>query len=220
MRRMRWAMYAWPGLPHVWIRGSWSALAVAVAAGVLLNLALLSTVVWTELLAEGLRKSLWLGLLIGWPAAALFEAAWLRRQIGRERPDAPVEPGEATFEEAQEHYLKGNWFEAERVLGILLRRNTRDLEARLMLATMYRHTRRLEEAARQLDALDRCEGAERWQWEIARERELSAEARTNEMEKNADGNAEAVTAQDDAALQVEAPSAERTTPPDGMMHAA
>jgi hypothetical protein len=213
---MRWAMYAWPGLPHVWIRGSWAALVVAVAAGVLLNLTLLSTVVWTELLAEGLRKALWLGLLIGWPAAALFEAAWLRREMSRERPDAPVEPGEATFEEAQEHYLKGNWFEAERVLGILLRRNVRDLEARLMLATMYRHTRRLDEAARQLDSLDRCEGAERWQWEIGRERELLAEARTQEAENRT----EAAPAQEEAASQVELQAADQTTRPDEMMHAA
>jgi hypothetical protein len=215
MRRMRWAIYAWPGLPHLWTRGSWSALAVAVAVGALLNLALLATFVWTELLAEGLRKSLWLGLLIGWPAAALFSAAWLRRQVGRERPDAPGETGGATLEEAQGHYLKGNWFEAERVLGILLRRNTRDLEARLLLATMYRHTRRFDEAARQLDSLGRCEGAEKWEWEICRERELLAEARKDELENST----EAAPAQDDAAPPAEA-APDHTTPPDEMMHAA
>jgi thioredoxin-like negative regulator of GroEL len=163
-------------------------------------------------------------LLIGWPAAALFSAAWLRRQAAKERTD-PVEAGEATFEEAQEHYLKGNWFEAERVLGILLRRNTRDLEARLMLATLYRHTRRFDEAARQLDSLGRCEGAEKWEWEICRERELLAEARTEGDSpvfadtKTGTVPTEAEPAQDDAAPQVEA-APDRTTPPDEMMHAA
>jgi hypothetical protein len=215
MRRTRWTMYAWPGLPHLWTRGSWSALAVAVSAGALLNLALLATLVWTELLAEGFRQTLWLGLLIGWPAAALFSAAWLRRQANREQPASPGESGAATFEEAQEHYLKGNWFEAERVLGILLQRNARDLEARLMLATLCRHTRRLDEAARQLDLLGRCEGAERWDWEICRERELLTEARADELENRT----EAAAAQDDAAPPAAA-APDHTTPPDEMMHAA
>jgi hypothetical protein len=41
-----------------------------------------------------------------------------------------------------------------------------------------RHTRRFDEATEQLDLLTRLEGAEKWQWEIHRERELLSEART------------------------------------------
>jgi cytochrome c-type biogenesis protein CcmH/NrfG len=41
-----------------------------------------------------------------------------------------------------------------------------------MLATLYRHTRRYDEAAKQLDRLDRLDEAVKWRWEIEREREL------------------------------------------------
>jgi cytochrome c-type biogenesis protein CcmH/NrfG len=73
--------------------------------------------------------------------------------------------------------LKGNWFEAERELNKLLRRDNRDLEARLMLATLLRHTKRFDEATRQLNVLVRLEGAKRWELEIRREGELITEAR-------------------------------------------
>jgi hypothetical protein len=54
----------------------------------------------------------------------------------------------------------------------LLRKNLRDLEARLMLATLLRHSGRVDEAKRQLDTLARFEGAGKWELEIQRERDL------------------------------------------------
>jgi cytochrome c-type biogenesis protein CcmH/NrfG len=74
--------------------------------------------------------------------------------------------------------LKGDYYQAEHVLEELLRRNLRDVDARLMLATLLRHTGRLDEAAGQLDTLVRLEGASKWQWEIEQERDLLAEAKT------------------------------------------
>jgi cytochrome c-type biogenesis protein CcmH/NrfG len=73
-----------------------------------------------------------------------------------------------------EYYLKGDYYQAEHILEDLLRRNLRDLDARLMLATVLRRTDRVSEAVRQLDAMARFEGAGKWQCEMQRERRLLA----------------------------------------------
>jgi len=174
MGRMPWAVYLWPGLPHVWKRAAWSGLAVAVGFAVLLNLALVSTLVWTELElpATGSRNYVWLAVVIIWVGSAVFSFAWGRRQ-----PDTDVASTEdASFGEALDRYLQQNWYEAERSLGDLLRRNPRDLDARLMLAAVLRHTGRLCEAAGQLDRLSRIEGSRKWELEIVQERRWLAEA--------------------------------------------
>jgi hypothetical protein len=76
------------------------------------------------------------------------------------------------FREALGEYLKGHWLEAEASLGLLLRHDPRDVEARLMLASVFRHTSRLPQARRQLVALSRLEGAEKWRTEITAELDL------------------------------------------------
>ncbi|MCR4413284.1 MAG: tetratricopeptide repeat protein [Thermoguttaceae bacterium] len=76
--------------------------------------------------------------------------------------------------------MKGNWFEAECLLSRILKRNPRDLEARLMLATLLRHTGRRDEAARQLDRLERFEGSGKWVLEISRERQQLQAAKSDE----------------------------------------
>jgi len=76
-----------------------------------------------------------------------------------------------------EFYLQGQWFEAEKKLVSLLRQNPRDVEARLLIATLFRHTRRWEEALRQLDQLERLEASRAWALEIHRERELIRQAK-------------------------------------------
>ena len=48
-----------------------------------------------------------------------------------------------------------------------------------MLATMLRHTGRLDEANRQLDQIELIEHSRQWELEINRERQLSADARKN-----------------------------------------
>jgi hypothetical protein len=57
-----------------------------------------------------------------------------------------------------------------------LGREPRDLEARLMLATLLRHTRRLEDARRELELIERFEGSGKWAWEIRQERAILAQA--------------------------------------------
>ena len=172
--RRQWATYLWPGLPRLWTRGSWSALAVAAGFAALVNLALLSTLVWSELFAPEVRTACWTAVAAIWGGSAALCYGWDRR---RQAAGGQSRPAERSFEEALDHYLQGNWFEAERVLVGVLRRNPRDIDARLMIATLLRHTGRLDEAARQLDQLQRLEDARKWESEISRERELVAEAR-------------------------------------------
>jgi hypothetical protein len=90
--------------------------------------------------------------------------------------------------------LQGNWFQAERVLSARLRKDAGDLDARLLLATLLRRTGPLEEAQREVDLLERCEGAWKWGPEIHRERQLLTEAKTkNEAGLGPSGAAESQT---------------------------
>ncbi len=174
MRKMPWAVYLWPGLPQLAGRGSWAALAVAIGAAALLCVALLGTFVWTELLTANLRILYWLLLLALWTGSAgLF--AWMdyRRSM---RPEP--EGSKDLFRQSLDHYLQGNWLDAQQALGRLLRGNRRDVEARLLLATLLRHTGRPVEAARQLDVLAGLDEARKWDLEIRHERELLAAARS------------------------------------------
>ncbi len=171
MRRMPKAMYVWPGLPQLWKGGNWYALAVAATAAALLNLLLAVTFGWSELIAPATRTALWIGMFAGWITAIAATEMRYRRTNPAEDTDADTD----RYCEAIEFYLKGDYFQAERLLSGLLRRDARDAEARLTLATLMRRTGRFDEATRQLDRLVRIEAAEKWELEIERERELLAE---------------------------------------------
>jgi hypothetical protein len=173
MRRMRWIAYLWPGLPQLWKYGSWLGLAVALGTAAGLDLLLLVSFGWSELISPNLRNTLWAAFGGFWVAAAIWSAKQCRRRAATANPD----PKTDIFAEALDYYLKGDYYQAESLLEGLLRKNLRDLDARLMLATLLRHTGRHDEATRQLDTLTRFEGAGKWQWEIQRERDLLAAAR-------------------------------------------
>jgi thioredoxin-like negative regulator of GroEL len=89
-----------------------------------------------------------------------------------------VDPQRDGFPDAIQLYLKGDYYRAEGVLQRLIAMDTGDADARLMLATLLRHAGRCDEAVGQLDALSLVDGAEKWQLEIARERQRLADAKT------------------------------------------
>lgn len=164
MVRMPWTTYLWPGLPHLWYGGLWSGLALATGFAILVNVLLLATFVWVELVDPRQLQWAWLatgGLWVGSAAVS----AWYGRGVPRRGKAA-----EAMFREALREYLQGSWFEAEQTLGRLLRLQPRDVEARLMLATLARRTGRYQEALEQLDRLELLEDASKWAREIAEER--------------------------------------------------
>ncbi len=162
-----WMTLLWPGLTQVWMRGSWTALAVAVVVGGTLNTALLATLVWRDLLPEQVRNTLWLAIGVLWAAGAFYSAFC---ESGAP-PHRRLDPAEDAFPKAVAEYLKGNWYEAERTLAALLRQDVRDVPARLLLVSLLRRTGRLEEAGRQLDTLARFETADPWELEMKRERQ-------------------------------------------------
>jgi hypothetical protein len=178
--------WLWPGLVRAWL-GEWPGLGQAACFALLVDGMLLSTVVWDEVLGSTATG-------IGWSVVAL---AWLIGAIaGRRRlkelldsiGDAP-QSSNATqdlFPEALNEYLQGNWLVAEEKCRELVRRRRDDVEARLMLATLLRHTERYDEARRALDDLEKFDGAGRWEMEIDCERRLLDDA---VAESDADGSA-------------------------------
>ncbi|MGD9648919.1 MAG: hypothetical protein AB7U73_24620 [Pirellulales bacterium] len=164
---MQWSTCLWPGLAPLWLRGQWSALALAAGFSLLLNAALAVSLVWTELVSPPARGAIWLAVAAIWTTSLIVSARWLAQERRRERLDR----GQDLLPRIQGEYLQGHWIEAEAGLLDLLADRPRDAEARLLLATLYRHTSRVEEAASQLGHLERLDTALQWQWEIARERD-------------------------------------------------
>lgn len=169
-----WAIYLWPGLPQLWLTGSWYGLFAALVFALMLDLALAGSLVWSELLPSEIRNILWITVLASWASAAAYTARWHPGILSASGASAP----DGMFSRALEQYLRGNWFETERMLAEMLRNSPQDPEARLLLATLLRHTGRLDEASRQLRELGKLEAANRLAMEISRERRALAEART------------------------------------------
>jgi hypothetical protein len=199
MGRMPWATYLWPGLPRLCREGTWWSLAVAVGFGCLVNLALMATLLWSELFTPLVRNLVCVAAAVIWGSSVMLSYGWDRR-----RPSpSQTGPAEDTFREALNHYLKGNWFESEQLVRGLLARNARDLDAGLMLATLLRHTGRFEEAERQLDRIERFDGCEKWELEVSAERESLTQARNSgaleSAPQTAPGPADSPTEMADAA---------------------
>ncbi|HID74570.1 MAG TPA: hypothetical protein EYP56_01075 [Planctomycetaceae bacterium] len=186
MRRTPWATYVWPGLPQLWSHGAWSGLFFAIGFAALVNLGLATSLLWSELFTPAMRILVWLAVGGFWVISAVFSYRWHRQY-----PVGLVTAwSEGQFRQAVAHYLKGDWFEAEHVLVGLLQRDPRDVDATLMLATLLRHTRRLGEAGACLSRLERLDGAEKWELEIRRERELLQAASMSRLDQDGAGNSE------------------------------
>ncbi len=187
MRRLRWLTLGWPGLPQLWFAGSLPGLAIAIGFAALLNLGLLSSRLWTELFSSQIQTLIWLAVGVFWLAAIAASAKW----IAGLSMSGPSGDDEGLFNLARSEYLRGNWFEAEVTLDRLLTRNVLDVEARLMLAMLLRHTRRDAEASEHLARLSRMDGAERWQLEISREQaRLAVRAHQSAKDAGADDESE------------------------------
>jgi len=154
-------------------------LMAAVAFGTALNLLLVSSFVWPELWPSSL-------VVVGWlivVATGCFCAFRAYRGLAELTCAARVDD-RGLFIQAQGEYLKGHWYEAETLLQQLFRQSPRDADAQLMLATLYRHTRRFADAQACLERLECLDGADRWHWEIARERQLIEDAAQSAAEEH------------------------------------
>ena len=180
---MNWGpalLCCWPGLPGLWYRGRWSSLFLAVTFAVLLNLTILASFIWTGVFEDDAFPAIaWPVLLLTWFGSAMIARRNLPDVMSLTKEDpvfAADEESEtavdALFIEARREYLKGHWNEAQSLLQRQLNRYPRDIESRLLLATLFRHTRQFDDALIQLNQIGKFDPAINWKNEIAREREL------------------------------------------------
>jgi hypothetical protein len=152
----------------LWLRGDRAALFLAVGFSALVNLAVIATWGWTELLTWPLLTVAWGGVVLFWLVSlvsAVPQIAALTRVLS---PEKAMD----LFRAAQGEYLRGIWFEAELVLNKLLEHNAQDADAHLLLMSLARRTGQLEEARERLRGLEALAGAGKWRLEIARESQL------------------------------------------------
>ena len=181
MRYRRKILCLWPGLPELWLQGRVSALAMAVAFSGLLQGMMLTSFVWPELAPPGVRTAGWFTLLCVW----LFALGVSLRRMPYLAGERYHECTDALFREAQTEYLKGNWYQAQSLLEQVLGQNAGDVDAGLMLASLYRRVRQIGEAKEQLRRLGQFELSEKWRLEIQREF-----GQLDQLESNSDATEE------------------------------
>lgn len=180
----------WPGLPQLWYRGVWQGLVPAILFALFLNLLLVARLVYPQWLSPvAVRVGCW--LLVGlWLATSVRAIRSLPRLL------APrlVEGVKDVFPDAQENFLAGRWFEAERLLRECLEIDSRDASAWLQLAAVYRITGRLEESQEAIERLRSLETGSAWWMEIAAEEQrLRAAVESREEAQEEDAEAKSPT---------------------------
>ncbi len=159
----------WPGTNGLFRKGRWSFLIIALAFAFCLDGFLIANFFWSEYISVTQRNVGCLILLVVW--CGLGQIAFLlekKLEIVR-----TADAKQNRFGDAIVQYLQGNWFETECFLGEILKKNPRDVEALLMLATLYRHTNRVTEGIPILLNLRKIEESRKWFIEIETELALS-----------------------------------------------
>ncbi|QDU27921.1 hypothetical protein ETAA8_30120 [Anatilimnocola aggregata] len=162
----------WPGLARLWLRGEIRGLLTAVAFTLAVNFALITTLVWPQLVSRQLPP--WLVPTTAWIVVVWFWVAGMRAggqlaaAIARANRPADKQSFEL-YRQAQLEYLKGHLLEAESRLLTLLNRTPGDVEARLLLASVQRRTKRPAEARQSLAQLAELSGSALWSEEVQRE---------------------------------------------------
>lgn len=163
-------LFCWPGLPGLWQRGHWPSLVLAVAFSLVLNFALVSTFVWPGMLNSVLIWAIWPIVLTAWFVFGWI--SWRHSQVQPQISERSDEIDATLFIQAQTEYLTGDYTQAELLLHKQLKAYPRDVEARLLLASLYRRSNRTEKATEQLSSLQKLDERMPWEFEIQRERRL------------------------------------------------
>ncbi|MDR2438098.1 MAG: tetratricopeptide repeat protein [Planctomycetaceae bacterium] len=161
----------WPGYRGIVQYGHWTFLVIALLFGLLLDVLLLTNFYWTAMITTGQRNILLIVFFIAW--FGLFTVAVLKSQFLNVM--SKTDEKDKTFREAILLYLRGDWFGTESLLLPVIKKNPRDIEILLLLATLYRHTQRYNEALEILNKLSLFENAGHWFPEIETERKLITE---------------------------------------------
>ncbi|MGI5832699.1 MAG: tetratricopeptide repeat protein [Thermoguttaceae bacterium] len=166
MSRYSLILGLWPGLAGLVRYGRGIFLILAAGFGMLASITLFCCGYWTELIAP--ESKLWLagGLAASWLLLTLVSAALSTLFSGQ----LAYDEGGDRYLMALDAYLAANWGDAEKIARAILRRNKRDPDTTLLLATLFRHTGRFDEAAEFFDRLEGMEEAGKWTREILAER--------------------------------------------------
>ena len=165
MAPVRYLTLVWPGLPWLWLRGSFAGLVLAVAFAVTFDVAVITTIIWPGLVERSFTVAVWTATAIVWLVSVVSAVAAFPPPLPRRSP-AEVDP---LFTRARAAYLARDWIAAETRLRELLALAPTDGEAQLLLGTLLRRTGRTEEARRALGKLSQSDSGVRWQREIAAE---------------------------------------------------
>ena len=181
MRLLPWITCLWPGLTRLWLLGQWRGLFMAIGFAGVLNGALVATFVWNKTL---LIEPTWLKAVGIWVSVLGLWSVGVRGAVRQLAATQPVnaEPSPQVnewFREAQTEYLKGHWFEAETLLDQILAKNKDDAEARLLLASVMRRTKRLDLARKNLSRLT----ATKWGMEVQGELRQIEQVEQEQTEK-------------------------------------
>jgi len=166
MTAFRYLTLAWPGLPWLWLRGSRGGLVVAVAFAVSLDVAVITTFIWPDLVELPIAVAVWTATAIVWLVSTVSALAAFPPPLAEPSP-AAVDP---LFVKARSAYLARDFVTAETRLRELLELAPTDGEAQLLLATLLRRAGRLAEARDALEKLSASDAGIRWGAAIAAER--------------------------------------------------
>jgi hypothetical protein len=164
----RYLTLVWPGLPWLWLRGSRLGLVLALAFALTLDIAVVTTWIWPELVELPFKLAVWSGIGIVWLLATASAVSTFPPPVPLRR-DATID---RLFVEARDAYLARDWLTAEARLEALLARAPTDGEAQLLFATLLRRAGRAAEARTALDKLSQSDAGLPWRSAIARELDL------------------------------------------------
>jgi hypothetical protein len=166
MASARYLTLVWPGLPWLWLRGSFAGLVLAIAFAVTVDVAILTTFIWSDLVEFSFTLAVWTATAIVWIVSTVSAVAAFPPLLPQ-RSAAEIDP---LFVRARAAYLARDWVVAETRLRELLGLAPTDAEAQLLLVTLLRRSGRRDEARRGLEKLSQSDSGARWSGVIAAER--------------------------------------------------
>ena len=160
--RFAWAIFLWPGLPQLTQRGSWTALFWALATSFLADAVVITVYIWPETFSAQLTQ-----LICAAFTGVYLVGCFLSHRLEMLRTDnGRLEIGADLFPQAQRLYLKGRYYESEKLLKNQLLRQPQDVPTRILLIDLYKINNRFQEAQENLEFLLDLPDAVQWRWEI------------------------------------------------------
>jgi len=172
---LRFAFALWPGTLAAWRYGDVRSMLIAVLFGAILSTAWVGTLIWPLWLSPWRLGMLWTVVSL----SALVSLVHNGMHGLLLRAHSPKGCPDSLLAEAQSHYLKANYFEAEQLLAPYCSGREPDMEACLLLAGILRRSARYPQAIDLLDRLGRLDRAVFWMDEIEREKMRARQQRVH-----------------------------------------